>query len=155
MPAAPAAAGAAAPHHAAAGAFGARASAGRSPASSSHGTFMWAGAIDAGIWGALRLPRLSRLTLMNADASLGCAPSPAVLLFALADGGGVSELSLQRYAGATDEVLAAAVRLMGGVKVLALGGCTVRFGLCVRACNRGVGGSEGCVFLRRGGGVGL
>jgi hypothetical protein len=98
-----------------------------------------AAAIDGHAWGLLKrgAPRLGRLTLMDADALLGGSPSPAVPLLALAEGGGLGELRLLKYASLSDEGLAVATMLMGSVRTLALGGCTVR------ARGRGAGAGAG------------
>lgn len=100
----------------------------RAPRMLAHSAVPPVAAIEGHAWGLLRrrLPRLSRLSLMNADVLLGGSPSPAVPLLALADAGSVAELQLMHYSAATDEGLAIGVPLMGGVRSLALGGCKVR-----------------------------
>jgi hypothetical protein len=120
----------------------------------------WPAAVDGHSWNLLRRapPRLARLTLVDADALFGGAPSPALLLLPLAERGGVRELRLGRFRGATDEGLAVAAGLLVGVRVLALDGCQVRrrggrrgwgalrLACCLHLCLCGAraGGGPGC-----------
>ncbi|GBF96213.1 hypothetical protein Rsub_08758 [Raphidocelis subcapitata] len=94
----------------------------------------WPVAAGGGSWlGLMRrhaLPRLARLSFLDADSVLQRSPSPAMLLLALsthsngaAGGGSCDELRLMRYSSVTDRGLALASNLMGGLRSLALDGC--------------------------------
>jgi hypothetical protein len=87
----------------------------------------WPAALDGLSWNLLRAAprRLVRLSLHDCDALFGGAPSPVLLLLPLAERGGVRELLLGRFGGATDEGIEVAVSLMGGIRTLFLDGCKV------------------------------